>query len=330
MRKIVITGGAGFLGQRLARGLLRSNLNLKVDEFGERQIVLVDVMRPQIEIDDPRVHFVMGDTADQQFIREILSDDTQGIFHLAAVVSGAAEKDFDLGMRVNLDGTRALLEACRRLPQAPRFVFTSSLAVFGPPLPEVVTDTTTPVPQSSYGSQKLIGELLVAEFTRKRFVDGLVVRLPTVSIRPGRPNAAASSFASSILREPLNGQEAVCPVEPGTALWLISPRLAIDCLLHAFNLPSQKLGGGAINLPGITVTVREMVAALEKAGGRDAVKRIRWEPDPEVRAIVETWPTRFDTARAASLGFSRDHESFDRIIADYLHEESELGSKRHA
>jgi D-erythronate 2-dehydrogenase len=322
MKDIVITGGSGFLGQRLARELLRRReAAMKPGQKFADRVVLVDVTRPQTEIADARVSFAFGDAADPEFIRETLSDDTDGIFHLAAVVSGAAEADFDLGMRVNLDGTRTLLEACRRLPRPPRFVFASSLAVFGPPLPEVVTDATTPTPQSSYGTQKLIGELLVADFTRKGFVDGRVVRLPTVSIRPGKPNAAASSFASSILREPLNGQGAVCPVEPDTALWLISPRFAVDCLLHAFDLPSQKLGVRAINLPGITVTVGEMIASLERAAGTAALKRIRWQSDPRVGAIVGTWPARFDTARAESLGFPRDERGFDGNIADYLNEE---------
>jgi nucleoside-diphosphate-sugar epimerase len=322
MKKIVITGGGGFLGQRLARALSRpDHASSKAGEKTADQFVLVDIAPPQKEIADSRVTLAIGDAADPEFIRETLSDDTDGIFHLAAVVSGAAEADFDLGMRVNLDGTRTLLEACRRLPRPPRLVFTSSLAVFGPPLPEMVTDATTPIPQSSYGTQKLIGELLVADFARKGFIDGRVVRLPTVSIRPGKPNAAASSFASSILREPLNGQETVCPVEADAELWLISPRSAVDCLQHAFNLPNQKLGIGAINLPGITVTVREMIAALEQTAGSNASKRIRWQPDPRVRAIVETWPARFSTARADSLGFARDARGFDGIVADYLSEE---------
>ena len=323
MKRIVITGGGGFLGQRLARELLShpDRIDLTAGDNFDREIVLVDIAPPQKGIVDSRVRFLAGDITHPQFIKEILGSDPDAIFHLAAVVSGAAEADFDLGMRVNLDGTRALLEACRGLGRPPRVVFASSLAVFGPPLPEVVTDSTTPIPQSSYGTQKLIGEFLVAEFTRKGFIDGRVVRLPTVSIRPGRPNAAASSFASGILREPLNGQEAVCPVEPDTALWLISPRLAVDGLLQALTIERQELGLRAINLPGITVTVREMVAALERVAGADAVKRIRWEPDPRVRAIVETWPARFYTARADSLGFSRDKESFDQIIADYLAEE---------
>jgi D-erythronate 2-dehydrogenase len=322
MKKIVITGGGGFLGQRLARELLsRTRAGSDGGKESLPQIVLLDVADPGTKMVDSRVRFAIGDATNPQFISEILSDDTDGIFHLAAAVSGAAEADFGLGMRVNLDGTRALLEACRRLPRPPRVLFTSSVAVFGPPLPEVVTDATTPIPQSSYGTQKLIGELLLADFTRKGFVDGRAVRLPTVSIRPGKPNAAASSFASAILREPLNGQEVICPVDADAALWLIAPRLAIDCLLYAFHLPKYEFGGRALNLPGITVTVREMIAALERVAGSDALKRIRWELDPRVRAIVQTWPARFETARAGLLGFPCDEKGLDGIIADYLYEE---------
>jgi nucleoside-diphosphate-sugar epimerase len=243
--KIIITGGGGFLGQRVARELLeRGQIN---DADGRpqpiRELVLVDIAQPPKGLSsDAKVRYAIGDAADPKFITETFGDETDGIFHLAAVVSGAAEADFDLGMRVNLDGTRGLLEACRRLRKPPRLLFTSSVAVFGAPLPALVTDATTPVPQSSYGIQKLIGELLVGDYSRKGFIDGRTVRLPTVSIRPGKPNAAASSFASGILREPLNGVEAICPVEPETELWLISPRLAVKCLLHAFELPSEKLG----------------------------------------------------------------------------------------
>jgi D-erythronate 2-dehydrogenase len=212
--KIVITGGCGFLGQRVARELLkRGRVN---DASGRpqpiRELVLVDIARPLNGLSDAAVRYSVGDAASAKFIAETLEDDTDGIFHLAAVVSGAAEANFDLGMRVNTDGTRSLLDACRRLPKPPRVLFASSVAVFGAPLPEVVTDGTTPIPQSSYGIQKLIGELLVSEYSRKGFIDGRSVRLPTVSIRPGKPNAAASSFASGILREPLNGVEAICPV----------------------------------------------------------------------------------------------------------------------
>ena len=322
--KIIITGGGGFLGQRVARELLeRGQIN---DADGRpqpiRELVLVDIAQPPKGLSDAKVRYAIGDAADPKFITETFGDETDGIFHLAAVVSGAAEADFDLGMRVNLDGTRGLLEACRRLRKPPRLLFTSSVAVFGAPLPALVTDATTPVPQSSYGIQKLIGELLVGDYSRKGFIDGRTVRLPTVSVRPGKPNAAASSFASGILREPLNGVEAICPVEPETELWLISPRLAVKCLLHAFELPSERLGAiRSLSLPGITASVREMVASLERVAGPAAPKRIRWEPDEKIKAIVKSWPARFDTARADSLGFPRDEGGFDRIIADYVHEE---------
>ena len=201
------------------------------------------------------------------------------------MVSGAAEADFDLGMRVNIDGTRGLLEACRRLPKPPRVLFTSSVAVFGAPLPEVVTDATTPMPQSSYGIQKLIGELLVGEYSRKGFIDGRAVRLPTVSIRPGKPNAAASSFASGILREPLNGVEAICPVEPETELWLISPRLAVECFLHAFDLPSEELGSNPLaqsarHYRKCARDGRLSGTSRRACGG----KTIRWEPDEGIKA----------------------------------------------
>lgn len=322
--KLIITGGGGFLGQRVARELLkRGQIN---DAEGSPQlideIVLVDIAKPPNGLSDAKVRYAIGDAANAKFIAETLGKDTDGIFHLAAVVSGAAEADFDLGMRVNLDGTRDLLEACRGLSKPPRVLFSSSVAVFGAPLPEVVTDATTPMPQNSYGIQKLIGELLVGDYSRKGFIDGRAVRLPTVSIRPGRPNAAASSFASGILREPLNGVEAICPVEPETELWLISPRLAVECLLHAFELPSEKLGAvRSLSLPGITASVQEMVASLERAAGPGAAKRIHWQPDEKIKAIVKAWPARFDTARANSLGFPRDKGGFDRIIADYVREE---------
>jgi nucleoside-diphosphate-sugar epimerase len=322
--KILITGGSGFLGQRVARELLkRGHVD---DAAGNPQpvhkLVLVDIATPANGLLDPQVRYAIGDVASPKFIAETLGEDTEGIFHLAAVVSGAAEANFDLGMRVNVDGTRGLLDACRRLQKPPRVLFTSSAAVFGEPLPEVVTDGTTPTPQTSYGIQKLIGELLVSDCSRRGFVDGRAVRLPTVSIRPGKPNAAASSFASSILREPLNGIEAICPVAPETKVWLISPRVAVECLLHGFNLPAAKLGSiRSLSLPGITFTVDEMVASLKRIAGPAAARRIRWEPDERIRTIVASWPTRFDTARADSLGFPRDEGSFDRIIGDYVRDE---------
>ncbi len=215
--KIVITGGGGFLGQRIARELLRRGKLIGADGQPQeiRELVLVDIQQPSSAFHDARVRYAIGDASDPRLIANAFGHDIDGVFHLAAVVSGAAEADFDLGMRVNVDGTRSLLEACRQHGTRPRFVFTSSVAVFGQPLPDVVTDATTPQPQNSYGIQKLICELLVGDYTRKGFIDGRAVRLPTVSIRPGKPNAAASSFASGILREPLNGVEAVLPGRAG-------------------------------------------------------------------------------------------------------------------
>jgi nucleoside-diphosphate-sugar epimerase len=229
------------------------------------------------------------------------------VFHMAAVVSGAAEADFDLGMRVNLDGTRALLEACRRLSAPPRVVFASSVAVYGGVLPEIVNDTTTPAPQSSYGVQKLIGELLVGDYTRRGYIDGRALRLPTIVVRPGKPNAAASSFASGIIREPLAGVEAICPVVESTSLWLMSPTTAIDNLVHAHETPAAAWGATrAVNLPGLTASVREMLDALKIVGGAAAASRVRFEVDERIARIVYGWPARFDAARARELGFTHD------------------------
>jgi nucleoside-diphosphate-sugar epimerase len=238
------------------------------------------------------------------------------------VVSGTAEADFDLGMRVNLDGTRALLEALRaqqaKTGRAARVLFASSVAVFGGQLPAVVTDETAPTPQASYGVQKLMGELMVGEFARKGYIDGRAVRIPTVSVRPGKPNGAASSFASGIIREPLAGEAAICPVEAETELWLASPRQVVASLLHAYTLPASAWGHRrSLNLPGITVRVGEMVEAMRKVAGDAQVARIRWEPDARIKAIVQGWPARFDTARADAMGFGRD-TSFETMVRDYV------------
>ena len=222
--KILITGGAGFLGQRLARKLLAQGV-LTLDGAAEpiSRIDLLDVVAADTH-GDPRAHAQVGDISDPAVLRQAMDADTRVVFHLAAIVSGQAEADFDLGMRINLDASRALLETCRALGHRPRVIFTSSVAVYGGDLPEIVRDDTALNPQSSYGTQKAIAELLLADYTRRGFVDGRVLRLPTISVRPGKPNAAASSFASGMIREPLNGEDAVCPVRPGTRLWLLSPR----------------------------------------------------------------------------------------------------------
>jgi nucleoside-diphosphate-sugar epimerase len=317
--KVAVTGGAGFLGQRLIGEILRRGA--LVDAAGARRevqhvIALDQVAAPPHE----RVAAAVGDVADPAFLRAALSD-ADSVFHLAAVVSGAAEADFDLGMRVNLDGTRALLDALRAGNRRPKLVFASSVAVFGGALPARVTDATTPMPQSSYGVQKLIGELLTSDYTRKGFVDGRAVRLPTIVVRPGRPNAAASSFASGIIREPLAGVAAACPVEPDTAMWLSSPRVAIANLVRAHDVAAERWVGGALSLPGITVSVQAMLDALARVGGAEARAHVTFQPDARIQAIVRTWPARFDTARADALEFERDRD-FDAIVRDYLAEQA--------
>jgi nucleoside-diphosphate-sugar epimerase len=318
--KVVVTGGAGFLGQRLVRALCdRGRLT---DAAGRERtierIVAVDVAAGGQGVADARVATAIGDIADAGFIAVVLGTDTGAVFHLAAVVSGAAERDFDLGMRVNLDGTRHLLETCRRQRAVPKVVFASSVAVFGQPLPEVVTDATTPLPQASYGVQKLAGELLVHDFSRKGFIDGRSVRLPTIVVRPGKPNAAASSFASGIIREPLNGEASVCPVEPSTGVWMSSPGTAVAAFIHAHELPASSWGvQRSLNLPGLTATVAEMVDTLRRAAGDEVAARVSYRVDEPIAAIVRSWPSRFDTARALALGFPRDAD-FASILREYM------------
>jgi len=316
--KVVVTGGAGFLGQRLIDAILRRGE--LTDARGMRQrideVVAVDQVAAPARAG---MQAAVGDVGDAAFVRGVVRG-ADSVFHLAAVVSGAAEADFDLGMRVNLDGTRALLDALRQEARRPKVVFASSVAVFGGALPDVVTDTTTPMPQSSYGVQKLIGELLVGDCSRKGFLDGRAVRLPTIVVRPGRPNAAASSFASGIIREPLAGVEAACPVDADTAMWVLSPGGAITNLLHAHELPAERwTGPRSLSLPGITVSVRSMLDALAKVGGEAARARVTMQPDARIQAIVRTWPARFDTARADALGFIRDGD-FEAIVRDYAKE----------
>lgn len=307
--KIMITGGAGFLGKRLAAGLLA---RADIDE-----IVLVDVA-PAEGHADPRIRTVTGDIADSALMATLVDARTAGIFHLAAVVSGQAEADFELGMRINLDASRLLLDLCRQRGHKPRVVFTSSVAVYGGNLPDVVTDDLALRPASSYGTQKAIAELLLADYSRRGFVDGRVLRLPTVSVRPGLPNKAASSFASGIIREPLNGEDAVCPVAPETRLWLLSPRRAIDCLIHGFDLDSDALGRQrAINLPGITVTAGEMVASLRRVAGEEVASRVHWERDAAIERIVGTWPGAWNTVRAETLGFKGD-ANFEQVVRAYI------------
>jgi D-erythronate 2-dehydrogenase len=325
MASVVITGGAGFLGARLARELLAAG-SLDVAGGGAQQLsrlTLIDrAPAPADLAADGRIAVVLGDLGAPGGLTGAGRDAVTAadvIFHLAAAVSGECEADFDLGMRANLQATEALLALCRAAGTDPVVVFSSSAAVFGDspdhPLPPVVDDQTLPNPQTSYGAQKAVGEQLLADYTRKGFLRGRAIRLMTVCVRPGRPNAAASGFFSSIIREPLAGQRAVCPVDPQTEVALASPAKAIGGLLCAATSSDEAWGGrSAVNLPAVTVTVADMVAALERVAGPAASGLIDWVPDPAVARIVTSWPARFRSGRAARLGLVPDPD-FASVIA---------------
>lgn len=317
---VLITGAAGFLGQRLARALLagRRLTDASGQSIDITELRLLDVAAGP-DLGDPRARWIAGDLTDET-LGALIDRNTCAVFHLAAVVSGGAEADFELGMHVNLDGTRRLLDVCRRAGHRPAVVFASSVAVYGGDLPPVVADNTRLTPQSSYGTQKAIGELLVADYTRRGFVDGRALRLPTISVRPGKPNLALSSFASGIIREPLNGEPAVCPVPADTVLWLLSPGTVVDCFIHAHNVPGDKLGHDrSLILPGLAVSVAEMVAALARVAGPEVAARVRWERDPKVERVASTWPGTLDDSRARALGFPVDTD-FEDNIRQYINE----------
>ncbi|MDR0577769.1 MAG: SDR family oxidoreductase [Candidatus Accumulibacter sp.] len=319
--KVLVTGGGGFLGYRLARALLEKGA---LPDAGDKstpisQITLFDVAFPGDV--DARFKCVKGDLTDKALVEATLGGDTDAVFHLASVVSGGAEADFDLGMRVNLDGTRGLLDACRKQARPPRLIFTSSVAVFGGELPEVIDDGVTPNPQGSYGAQKVCCEYLVGDYSRKGYIDGRSVRLPTISVRPGKPNLAASSFASGIIREPLNGVAAICPVGRDARLWLLPPPKAIEALIHAYELPSSAWGTKrVINLPGRTVAVGEMIDTLRRIAGDRVADLIRIQIDPLIEALVTSWPACFKTDRALKLGFAAGQDA-ESIIRAYIEDQ---------
>ncbi len=320
---ILIIGAAGMVGAKLTRRLIVDGglAGKAIDRLN-----LVDVVEPVLPTGVPfRVDTRDADLAAPGMAEELVAARPDVIFHLAAIVSGEAEADFDKGYRVNLDGTRALFDAIRKVGDgyAPRVVFTSSIAVFGAPFPEAIGDEFFETPLTSYGTQKAISELLLSDYTRRGFFDGIGIRLPTICVRPGRPNKAASGFFSGIIREPLNGQEAILPVAESVRHWHASPRSAVGFLIHAAGLDGMRLGARRnLSMPGVSVTVGEQIAALSRIAGEDVAKRIRREPDPTIMGIVAGWPRNFAPERAIALGFHAE-TSFEEIIR--VHIEDELG-----
>ena len=321
---ILVVGAAGMLGRKLTRELVRNAM------LGGRRIEklsLVDVVAPDRPDFAGETDLRAIDLSASGAATELVAGRPDVIFHLAAIVSGEAEADFEKGYRINLDGTRALLEAIRaegaKNPYCPRVVFTSSIAVFGTPFPEVIGDDHVLTPLTSYGVQKAIGEMLLADYSRRGFLDGVGVRLPTIVIRPGKPNKAASGFFSNILREPLAGKEAVLPVDESVRHWFASPRSAVGFFLHAARMDTARIGPRRnLTMPGLSALVGEEIESLRRIAGQKAVSLIRREPDPVIQTIVAGWATDFDARRAADLGFKAE-TSFDEIVR--IHIEDELG-----
>lgn len=324
---VLIIGAAGMVGRKLAHRLAADG-SLGGTEI--TQFSLVDVIAPDAPAGTrARVTSEAMDLSAPGSAARCVAGRPDVIFHLAAIVSGEAEADFEKGYRINLDGTRELFEAIRqegsREAYKPRVVFTSSIAVFGAPFPDAIGDEFFTTPLTSYGTQKAIGELLLADYSRRGFFDGVGIRLPTICIRPGKPNKAASGFFSNILREPLAGQEAVLPVGEDVRHWHASPRAAVGFLLHAATMDTAQLGARRnLTMPGLSATVGEQIAALRKVAGEKAVALIRREPDATIAGIVAGWPRNFDARRAEQLGF-RAERSFEDIIR--VHLEDELGGK---
>jgi nucleoside-diphosphate-sugar epimerase len=317
---VLITGGAGMLGRKLAQRLIQDR---RIGEQEITKLTLADITTPKglPKFEGAYAEYAM-DMGDPGSAETLIQERPDFIFHLAAVVSGEAEADFEKGYHVNLDSTRYLLEAIRaQTDYCPRVIFTSSIAVFGVPFPDPIPDTHHRTPLSSYGTQKAIGELLLADYSRRGILQGIGLRLPTICIRPGLPNKAASSFFSGILREPLNGKEAVLPVSDDVRHWHASPRAAVGFFLHAATIDLELVGRDCnLTLPGLCASVKEQIEALERAAGKDAVALIRREPDPFIEKLVYSWPQSFEAEKAKSLGFKAEN-NFDEIIKIYMEEE---------
>lgn len=321
MKRVLIIGGAGMIGRKLAARLAKDGA-----AGGEEiaALTLHDVVPPAPPAGARfKTECVTSDLSVPGEAEKLMAGRPDLVFHLAAIVSGEAEADFEKGYRINLDGSRRLFEAVRQVGGGykPRLVFTSSIAVFGSPFPEAIGDEFLSAPLTSYGTQKAIVELLLSDYSRRGLFDGIGIRLPTICVRPGKPNRAASGFFSGILREPLAGQEAVLPVPDSVRHWFASPRAAIGMLLHAAQLDSARLGARRnLSMPGLAATIAEEIEALRRVAGDKAVRLIRREPDPTIMRIVDGWPRNFDTRRALSLGFRAD-PSFDDIIRFHIQDE---------
>jgi len=324
--KVVITGGTGMLGRRLALRLLAADelVGPSVRPEPLEQLILVDAFAPaEPPPIDPRVEVVNADICDGAVARHVIDDSVDSVFHFAAVVSGGAEADFDLGYRVNLDGARNVFEACRAITGTPRVVFTSSLAVYGG-FRDIVDDTPL-TPQTSYGAQKATGELMVNDYSRKGFFDGRSLRLPTIVVRPGKPNLAASGFASSIVREPLQGQTVNCPVSAETRMLILSPRRAVQAFIDVHNADADQLGfRRGVMMNGISPSIGEMVAALREIAGDTVAERISWQPDDQIQWMVDSWPWFADGERSRELGFEPDG-SIEEVIQSFI--DDELGGE---
>jgi D-erythronate 2-dehydrogenase len=323
---ILLLGAAGMVGRKLSERLLRDGRLGKIDIT---RLTLQDVVTPAqpakagFPVDTVTCDFAVPGAAEK-----LVADRPDVIFHLAAIVSGEAELDFDKGYRINLDGTRMLFDAIRLVGKGykPRVVFTSSIAVFGSPFPEAIGDEFFHTPLLSYGTQKAIDELLLADYSRRGFMDGIGIRLPTICIRPGLPNKAASGFFSNILREPLAGKEAVLPVSEDVRHWHATPRSAVGFLVHAATIDPAAVGPRRnLTMPGLSATVGEQIAALKRVAGDKVAARIKREPDPFIMGIVEGWPRNFEPTRALKLGFTTAERNFDDIIR--IHIDDELGGK---
>jgi D-erythronate 2-dehydrogenase len=317
--KVLVTGAAGMLGRKFCQELATQGViaGQKVES-----LTMVDIVEsPPIPGSPFTIRSVACDLGSPGVAEEVVADRPDIVLHTAAIVSGEAEADFDKGYRINVDGTRSLFEALRKANNRPRVVFTSSIAVFGAPFPEVIGEEFFLTPLTSYGTQKAIGELLLADYTRKGFFDGIGIRLPTICVRPGKPNRAASSFFSGIIREPLNGQEAILPVPDTVRHWFASPRSAVRFFFRAAEIDGALVGDRRnLSMPGLSATVGEMIESLERCAGRDRVKLIRREPDTTIMRIVEGWARNLDASRARSLGFQAE-TNFDEIIRAHIEDQ---------